>query len=178
VLPAAEPIFTIGHGRRPVDELVACLREARVRTLVDVRRFPSSRRSPQFTQVALCGSLEAAGIGYRHAADLGGRLSDEPGEKDFFCISEPAFRSYAARMRSAEWHAALEDALGNPGPACLMCAETAWVRCHRRLIADLLVARGSRVVHLLRPAAAQPHELGEDAEVRSGKLFLCGVLVA
>jgi uncharacterized protein (DUF488 family) len=171
------PVFTIGHGRRPVEELVACLRHAGVRTLVDVRRFPSSRRNPQFGQAALRASLEAAEIGYRHSVGLGGRLSGEPGEERFPCLAETAFRSYAARMGTTEWQVALDDALGSPGP-CLMCAETAWRECHRRLIADLLVARGLRVVHLLRPTDAQLHELGEDAEARDGRLYLCGGLVA
>jgi uncharacterized protein (DUF488 family) len=173
-----EPVFTIGHGRRPVEELVACLEHAGVRVLVDVRRFPSSRRNPQFGQAALRGSLEATEIGYLHSVGLGGRLSGEPGEERFSCIAEAAFRSYAARMGTSEWQVALDDALASPGPACLMCAETVWRQCHRRLIADLLVARGRRVVHLLRPTDAELHELGEDAEARDGALYLCGALVA
>jgi uncharacterized protein (DUF488 family) len=171
-------VFTIGHGRRTVEELVATLRYAGVRTLVDVRRFPSSRRNPQFGQGALRGSLAAAGIGYRHSVGLGGRLRGEPGEERFSCLAEPAFRSYAARMGTPAWHVALDDALASAGPSCLMCAETAWRQCHRRLIADLLVARGLRVVHLLGPTDELQHELGKEAEARDGRLYLCGVLVA
>ena len=170
-------IFTIGHGTRPADELVACLAEADVRTLVDVRRYPASRRNPQFGQAALAATLEAAGIAYVHAVELGGRRSGEPGEERFACIREPAFRSYAARMATPEWQAALADALAAPAP-CFLCAETVWWRCHRRLIAELLVARGHPVVHLLGPRRRQPHRPSDDAEHRGGKLFLCGYFVA
>jgi uncharacterized protein (DUF488 family) len=170
-------VHTIGHGTRPATELVACLEEAGVRTLVDVRRFPGSRRNPQFGQAALTKVLGEAGIGYVHAEELGGRRSGEPGEERFGCIRVGAFRSYAARMTTAAWQEALEAALAHPGP-CLMCAETLWTRCHRRLISDLLVARGHQVVHLFRPGRREPHRLPDEAEIRGGKLYLCGVLVA
>jgi uncharacterized protein (DUF488 family) len=170
-------VLTIGHGTRPAEELVACLREADVRTLVDIRRFPGSRRNPQFGQAALSQTLRSAGIGYRHAVELGGRLSGEPGEERFGCLRVAAFRSYAARMGSAEWQDALRRALAELSP-CLMCAETAWQRCHRRLISDLLVARGHNVIHLIRPGERERHRLFDDAEVREGKLYLCGALVA
>jgi uncharacterized protein (DUF488 family) len=168
-------IYTIGHGTRPVEELVECLEEAAVRTLVDVRRFPGSRRNPQFNRDALSASLAEAGIEYRHAVELGGRLSGEPGEERFACVG--AFNSYAARMTTATWQAALEDALAEPAP-CLMCAETPWQRCHRRLISELLVARGYDVVHLIRPRERDRHRLYDDSEARAGKLYLCGSLVA
>jgi uncharacterized protein (DUF488 family) len=170
-------VLTIGHGTRPADELVACLQGAGARTLVDVRRFAGSRRNPQFGHAALAETLGAAGVEYRHAVELGGRLSGEPAEERFGCLRVAAFRSYAARMGSAGWEDALERALAEPGP-CLMCAETAWQRCHRRLIADLLVARGHEVVHLIRPAEREPHRLFDDAEIREGRLYLCGALVA
>ena len=170
-------VFTIGHGTRPAEELVAMLGDVGVETLVDVRRFPGSRRNPQFGREALEQTLAAAGIAYRHAVELGGRRSGEPGEERFGCIRTASFRSYAARMGSEEWQAALSAALAEPAP-CLMCAETLWWRCHRRLIAELLVARGHTVVHLIRPGKREHHRLSDDAEVRDGKLFLCGQLVA
>jgi uncharacterized protein (DUF488 family) len=170
-------LHTIGHGTRPAEELVACLHEAGVRTLVDVRRFPGSRRNPQFGQAALAATLRDGGIDYAHAEELGGRRSGEPGAERFGCIRVSAFRSYAARMGRDEWQEALEDVLIRPQP-CLMCAETLWTRCHRRLIADLLAARGHEVVHLIRPGRRQPHRLPDEAEIRDGRLFLCGALVA
>jgi uncharacterized protein (DUF488 family) len=168
--------YTVGHGTRSTEELLEMLRKAKVRTVVDVRRYPSSRRNPQFNQAALASSLADAGIAYRHAEALGGRRSGEPGEERFGCIRTAAFRSYAARMGTPEWQAALAAALPEPAP-CFLCAETVWWRCHRRLIAELLHARGHEVVHLL-PQGAQRHTLWEDAEARDGRLYLCGELVA
>ena len=169
--------FSVGHGTRPLEELIETLREADVRTLVDVRRFPGSRRNPQFNQDPLRAALEDAGIVYRHAVELGGRRSGEPGEEEFACIRTPAFRSYAARMRSDAWQAALAAELGQAAP-CFMCAETPWWKCHRRLIAELLAARGHEVTHLLGPGRRQPHRLYDESEIRAGKLYLCGALVA
>ena len=169
--------YTIGHGARSAEELVETLVEAGVRTLVDVRRFPGSRRHPQFNQAALEETLRGAGIEYVHAVELGGRRSGEPGEERFACIREPAFRSYAARMGRPAWQDALAGALAQPAP-CFLCAETLWWRCHRRLIAELLHARGHDVVHLVRPGERQRHRPSEEAEARDGRLYICGELVA
>jgi uncharacterized protein (DUF488 family) len=170
-------VWTIGHGTRPAVELVSVVREAGVGTLVDVRRFPGSRHNPQFNESALRAVLEENGIAYLHAIELGGRLAGEPGEDDFGCLRVSAFRSYAARMRSERWQAALATALAEPAP-CLMCSETLWWRCHRRLIAELLHARGDRVVHLLGPGKRQEHKPLVEAESRDGRLYLCGAFVA
>ncbi len=171
-------MFTVGHGARPAEELVQVLRDAEVETVVDVRRFPGSRRHPQFGREALEASLEEAGIAYVHAVDLGGRLSGEPGEERFACIRVAAFRSYAARMGTEEWQAALGQALAEPVP-CFLCAETFWWRCHRRLIAELLHARGHGIVHLLEPGHSESHRPWKPiSEVRDGVLHLCGEPVA
>lgn len=171
-------VHTVGHGRRPLWELVTVLSDAGVRTLVDVRRFPGSRRNPQFNQGTVAEALAEAGIAYSHEVELGGRLSGEPGEGEFGCITVPAFRSYAARMRTPGWQGTLDRALAEPAP-CFMCAETPWQRCHRRLIAELLHARGVDVVHLLAPDHSEPHRAWEPvSEVRAGILHLCGRPVA
>lgn len=176
---SAVKVYTIGHGARSGDELLAVLRHAGVGTLVDVRRFPGSRRHPQFGQRALEESVRGAEIDYLHLEALGGRRTEEPGEERFGCIRVGAFRSYAARMGTAPWQAALAEALERPAP-CFMCAETPWWRCHRRLIAELLAARGHEVVHLVRAGHAEPHRPWDDAsaEYRGGLLYLCGQLVA
>jgi uncharacterized protein (DUF488 family) len=171
----AGAIFTIGHGRREASELVACLREAEVATLVDVRRYPGSRRNPQFNQSALAAALAGAGIDYRHAVELGGLRSDEPSEERFACLG--SFAGYAARMGTPEWRDALTRVLDEARP-CLMCAETPWLRCHRRFISELLVARGHEVLHLLRPGEREPHRPHPAADIRDGRLYLCGSPVA
>jgi uncharacterized protein (DUF488 family) len=168
--------YTAGHGTRTGEELVANLRKANVETVVDVRRYPGSRRNPQFNQGTLAATLAAAGIRYRHVEALGGRRSGEPGEERFACIRPPVFGSYAARMGTREWQEALASALDEPTP-CFLCAETDWRRCHRKLISELLVARGHEVLHLL-PGRVERHRLSDDAEIRSGHLYLCGELVA
>jgi uncharacterized protein (DUF488 family) len=171
-------VFTVGHGTQPIEELLEVLGDAGVGTLLDVRRFPSSRRHPQFNQSALAAALAGAGIAYRHAEDLGGRRSGEPGEERFGCIRVAAFRSYAARMGTPEWQDALAASLAEPGP-CFMCAETLWWQCHRRLIAELLHSRGHEVVHLLKPDHSDPHRPWEPiSETRDGVLHLCGEPVA
>lgn len=170
-------VWTIGHGTRPLDELVSILQEAGVRTLVDVRRFPGSRHNPQFGGQTLATALEAEGIRYRHAIELGGRRSGEPGEDAFDCLRVVAFRSYAARMGTSGWQAALATELQEPAP-CFMCSETLWWRCHRRLIAELLHARGEQVVHLLGSGKQQEHRLLPVSEARAGRLYICGLLVA
>ena len=154
------------------------LADAGMRTLVDVRRFPGSRRHPQFNQPALAVAVDEADMAYRHAVDLGGRLSGEAGEERFRCIRVAAFRSYAARMGTAAWQGALAATLAEPEP-CFMCAETLWWRCHRRLIAELLHSRGHEVIHLLKPGHSEPHRPWEPiSETRDGVLHLCGEPVA
>jgi uncharacterized protein (DUF488 family) len=163
-------IFTIGHGDRSSDELLACLAEAGVQTLVDVRRFPGSRRHPQFNLEALERTVGEAGIAYRHAESLGGRRS---GGAEFDCIRVAAFRGYAAWMRSDAFAAGLADALAQPGP-CFMCAETLWWRCHRRLIADAAVLlAGIDVVHLVG-TIRQPHRLTSGVRRDGERLFYDG----
>jgi uncharacterized protein (DUF488 family) len=170
-------VWTIGHGTRPADELIEALRVEHVGTLVDVRRYPGSRRNPQFNGAALATSLTGVGIAYVHAADLGGRRSGVEGEERFGCLRVGAFASYAAWMSTPAWQQALATTLDLERP-CLMCAETLPWRCHRRLIADLLIARGHDVVHLVRPGETFTHRPFADAETRDGVLYLCGERVA
>ena len=165
-------IHTIGHGRRPVEELVGCLREASVETLVDVRRFPSSRRNPQFDQATLAATLADAGIAYEHAAELGGLRSERAG-RGAVRVSRPVRGLRSADVHDGLADGALNEALTQPTP-CLMCAETPWQRCHRRLIAEFLVARGREVVHLIEPGIHERHNAHRAAELRDGILYLCG----
>ena len=157
--------------------MVSVVCEAGIETVVDVRRFPGSRHNPQFQKEPLRAALEERNIAYRHQLELGGRLADEPGEDRFNCLRVAAFRSYAARMGTDSWERALAAALSEPAP-CFICSETLWWRCHRRLIAELLHARGEQVLHLLGPGRQQAHKPFREAEAREGKLYLCGSLVA
>ena len=152
-------IFTVGHSTRPQDELIAILKEVGVELLVDVRRFPGSRRHPQFGQEALRAGLGAAGIAYRHEPDLGGRRDPRPDSPNT-AWRVAAFRGYADHIASREFQSALERLVAPPQiPTAVMCAEALPWKCHRQLIADALVARGVEVVHLLGPGQRQTHML-------------------
>ncbi len=156
-----DPIYTVGHSTRTLDEFLALLREHGIRTLVDVRRFPGSRRHPHFGGGALAASLAAEGIGYAHEPDLGGRRAvpgDAPPSPNG-AWRNPAFRAYADHMGTAEFRAALERVMerGRAAPTTIMCAEAVPWRCHRRLIADALLARGVPVTDLLGPGRSGPH---------------------
>jgi uncharacterized protein (DUF488 family) len=160
------PLFTVGHSTRAGEELLALLAEHRVQLLVDVRRFPASRRHPQFAQGALAASLAAAGIAYRHEPDLGGRRAPVAGSPHT-AWRVAAFRAYADHMESAPFQAALDRLLASSARqrTVVLCAEAVPWRCHRRLIADAATARGVAVLHILAPGRADPHQLDANARV-------------
>lgn len=143
-------LFTVGHGTRSTEELVAVLADAAVEVLVDVRRYPGSRRHPHFSRDALEQSLPAAGITYEWRGDtMGGRRDPVPDSKNIAWRVD-AFRGYADHLASDEFRTALAEleARAETTRQAVMCAETVWWRCHRRLIADSLVADGHDVIHL------------------------------
>ena len=167
------PVFTIGHSTRPIEDLLSLLAEHGVRVLVDVRRYPGSRRHPQFSRDALAASLAGQGIEYVHAPDLGGRRAVRPGSPHTAWRVE-AFRGYADHMETPEFAAALarlmERAAGET--VAILCAEAVPWRCHRRLISDALLAQGVPVLHILGPGRADPHELDANARVLPGGRLL------
>lgn len=136
-----------------------------MRRLVDVRTVPRSRRHPQFARGALAASLPERGIEYAHERALGGFRRPLPDSANTGW-EHPAFRGYADHMASAEFAEALArlERAAAERPTTVMCAEAQWWRCHRRLIADALVVRGWRVVHLGLGAPAE-HELTSFAVV-------------
>jgi len=163
------PVFTIGHSTRTTEELLALLAEHRIEVLVDVRRYPGSRRHPQFSREALAAALAGAHIQYMHEPDLGGRREPRPGSPHVAWRVE-AFRGYADHMETPAFAAALERLirLSEERRATILCAEAVPWRCHRRLISDALVARGVEVLHILGPGRADPHELDPNARVEEG----------
>ena len=172
---AAHTVWTIGHSTRDATTFIDLLREYRIGMLVDVRRFPGSRRNPQFHTDALAASVRAAGIEYRHFAALGGRRrprADSPN----VVWRNAAFRGYADYMASAEFHQAFVKliALALEWRCAIMCAELLWWRCHRSMIADDLVLHGWRVIHIMdagkgaEHAFREPAHLVDDAPVYDG----------
>jgi uncharacterized protein (DUF488 family) len=168
-------IYSAGHSTRSAEELVELLDDACVRTLADVRRFPSSRRHPQFEKDALDEWLGYNRIRYVWLGEsLGGRRAEVvPVEKSANrAWTEAAFRHYADAMATPEFQAGFGEleALARETPTAFLCAERLWWQCHRRLLADLLVVRGWTVVHLLEPGKASEHALSEWARVQDGVL--------
>jgi uncharacterized protein (DUF488 family) len=166
----SNPFFTIGHSTRPIDEFVALLMTAEVKLVVDVRTVPRSRTNPQFNRDALPASLAAHGIVYEHFAALGGLRGKQPGvSPDVNAFWENAsFHNYADYALSAEFHSGLEQlrALGHATRSTVMCAENLWWRCHRRIIADYLIAAGDEVLHILGPGHTEPARMTPAARVR------------
>jgi uncharacterized protein (DUF488 family) len=159
-------LFTIGHGTRPLDELLSLLHDARVEVLADVRRYPGSRRNPQFGRDVMAAALPADGIAYEWWGEtLGGRRHGSPDSPNT-SLRNAAFRAYADYMATPEFNDALDDLLRRTEsrPVAVMCAETLWWQCHRRLIADAATTRGCEVMHLGigKPAA---HHLEPSARV-------------
>jgi uncharacterized protein (DUF488 family) len=165
-------IYTIGHSTKPIEDFIELLQSAGVTLLVDVRRYPGSRRHPQFNREALAASLLAVGIDYQHTPSLGGRRTADQESVNTFWRSA-SFRGYADHMASAEFQGALqnlEHAAENRAVA-VMCAESVPWHCHRQMIADALVARGHAVRHILTTKRFDLHELnsaavaGEDGQL-------------
>lgn len=154
------PIFTIGHSARTIPEFVALLRQVDVDLVVDVRSFPRSRATPQFNLDVLPGSLAPEGIGYQHLRALGGRRhhakNAPPSPNTFWRVL--AFRNYADYAETDAFRAGLVDlmALSSMHRCAIMCAEAVWWRCHRRIIADYLLASGISVEHIMGLGTVTP----------------------
>ena len=163
-------LYTVGHSTRSLDELCALLACAGVSALVDVRSAPGSRRHPQFAACALTASLPSRGIAYVHEPRLGGfrRPRADSANRGW---EQPAFRGYADHMAGEQFATALAEleSIARESSTCVMCAEAQWWRCHRRLLADALVVRGWRVLHLGLGAQPAVHELTSFALVEDGR---------
>jgi uncharacterized protein (DUF488 family) len=163
--------FTIGHSTHALEEFCALLERHGVRRVADVRRFPGSRRHPQFGADALAAGLAAHGIGYAHLEALGGRRSVAPGSQNSGW-ENAGFRGYADHMATAAFAAGLAEleALAAAEPTAVMCAEALWWQCHRRLVADALLGRGWAVDHIGPDGGIAAHELTPFAVVADGRL--------
>ncbi|HEX5078068.1 MAG TPA: DUF488 domain-containing protein [Geminicoccaceae bacterium] len=161
------PFFTIGHSTRSLPEFIGLLRDAGVQVLVDVRTVPRSRTNPQFNADTLPGELAHLGIEYRHVAALGGlrsRRRDAPASPNTFW-QHASFRNYADYAAGEAFRAGLQivRSLGHRRRVAIMCAEAVWWRCHRRIIADYLIAAGETVFHILGPGKIEPAHLNPAA---------------
>jgi uncharacterized protein (DUF488 family) len=163
-------VFTVGHSTHSLEELLALLAGHGVARLADVRRFPRSRRHPQFNLESL---RDAPGIDYRHLPALGGRRRPRPDSPNGGW-EHPAFRGYADHALTPEFAAGLAEllALAAERPTAVMCAEAPWWRCHRRLIADRLAALGWTVCHIGPDGGLTGHVLPDFAVVQPDATIL------
>jgi uncharacterized protein (DUF488 family) len=156
-------IWTIGHSTHGADEFAKLLAAQRVEVLVDVRRYPGSRRVPW---TAADRIEREVGIPYVHLPALGGRRKPKRDSPNAFWRND-SFRGYADHMSTDEFAAGLDELLSIAGErrAAVMCAEALWWRCHRRLLSDALVVRGLEVLHIDGRGQAEPHRLTTSAVV-------------
>jgi uncharacterized protein (DUF488 family) len=154
-------MWTIGHSTLNLDTLVARLDEHGIGQVADVRRYPASRRNPQFNRETLATFLEARGIEYRWFEDLGGRRGPVLKSSPNLGLENASFRQYADYEGRPEFQETLDAlmAWARDRPTAILCAEVLWWRCHRRLISDQLVARGGQVRHVLGNGSVELHQL-------------------
>jgi uncharacterized protein (DUF488 family) len=164
------PFYTVGHSTRSLDEFAELLRAADVSLVADIRTVPKSRSNPQYNRDVLPDNLAAFQIGYEHIAELGGLRSKAKlvsPELNGFWQSQ-SFHNYADYALTERFAHGLERliALGRTRCCAMMCSEAVWWRCHRRLVADHLLARGERVLHLMGRDRIEPATLTNGARVQ------------
>lgn len=166
------PFFTIGHSNRTLEEFVGLLTSAHVRLVADIRTVPRSRANPQFNKDTLPRALADCGIDYEHMAALGGlrgRSKATPADVNGLWTNE-SFHNYADYALTAQFTAGLERlrAAGHERCCTLMCSEAVWWRCHRRIVADYLIAAGEDVFHIMAAGRFTPAHLTAGAVVQPG----------
>ena len=169
-------LYTIGHGTRTAEEFLRLLQAHKIARLLDVRTAPGSRKHPQFGMLALQQMLERHGIAYEHHPELGGFRKGLGAQSPNMAWKNESFRGYADYMLQDEFWKALDGVLVKAAkePLVVMCSETLWWRCHRRLIADAATARGADVRHIMRPDLAEAHKLMPPARIAGDRVVYSG----
>ena len=165
-------LYSVGHGNRGIEALIALLRDAAIDNLIDVRAYPSSRRHPQFTRMALEPALRVAGIRYQwEGAALGGMRSPRA-DSPHRALTDPVMRGYADHMASAEFAAGIARLVQAAATqrAAILCAERDYRHCHRAFIADALMLAGVEVLHLVDAGDTRRHAMSDAARVEQGRL--------
>lgn len=173
VADSSTTLYTIGHGTQDAETFVARCRPSGVEAVVDIRTLPRSGRHPQYTAEAMKRWLPAAAIAYQWEPELGGFRRPQPGSRNVG-LRHPRFRAYADYMASADFAGALGRVLNiaRTVPLAVMCSETLWWRCHRRLVADAAVLlHGVTVLHVDGRGATAPHRLTSGAGVSDGMVL-------
>lgn len=169
-------LFTIGHSTRSLEELIGALQEHSIKTLVDIRAFPMSRRLPHFSRESLKRALPNAGIQYVWMKELGGRRKKTLDDSPNLALRNESFRNYADYMLTEDFERGVSALLklADQSPTAYMCAERLYFRCHRMLVSDWLVAHGHEVLHINDAGPPKKHELMNEARIVEGKLIYRG----
>ena len=169
-------LYTIGHSTRSIGELIEVLQAHEIKTLVDIRAFPMSRRLPQFNQESLEQSLAAAGISYVWMKSLGGYRKKIVEESPNIALRNDSFRNYADYMLTPEFEQAMTELtkLAEGSRTAYMCAERVYFHCHRMLVSDWLLAHGREVLHIDGTSPVKPHKLTNEARMIDGRLLYRG----
>lgn len=169
-------LYTIGHSTRPLEDLIETLQAHEIKTLVDIRAFPMSRRLPQFNRESLETSLPSCGIRYDWMKTLGGYRKKIREDSPNIGLRNAAFRNYADYMLTTEFEVAMNElvALAEKSRTAYMCAERVYFRCHRMLVSDWLVAHGHDVMHIDGAGPVKAHRLTAEARMIEGKLIYRG----
>jgi uncharacterized protein (DUF488 family) len=156
--------------------LIEALRAHEIRTLVDIRAFPMSRRLPQFNRDSLAETLPAAGIRYFWMKALGGYRKKILDESPNIALRNDSFRNYADYMLTADFERATDELvrLAEEAPTAYMCAERVYFHCHRMLVSDWLVSHGHEVLHIDGTGPVRPHKLTAEARMIEGRLIYRG----
>lgn len=164
-------VWTIGHSTRTLDAFLGLLEEQHIQGIADVRSHPGSRHCPQFAQAALSESLVQNALQYCWLPALGGRRKARADSANL-AWRNASFRGYADYMQTEGFAAGLEEllALAHHGRTAMMCAEAVWWRCHRSMVADALMARGVRVLHMMGPGNVVEHPWTAPARIVDGQL--------
>lgn len=165
-------IYTIGHSNHAIDQFVTLLEQHEIKALVDVRRFPSSRRLPHFNRPSLAEALGEHGIEYRWLESLGGHRKEGLADSPNFGIKDESFRNYADHMLGDEFREGADRllAITITKRTAIMCAEKSYYDCHRKLTSDFLVANSITVQHILPDGKLESHKLSEGAKIGDGSV--------
>jgi uncharacterized protein (DUF488 family) len=169
-------LFTIGHSNHPLDRFLALLAQHEVAALVDIRRFPGSRKYPHFNQDNLAEALQEANVEYRWIEALGGRRHKQTQDSLNPGLRNQSFRNYADYMLKEEFRQGVDTLLklARRKRTAFMCAEGLFWQCHRRLVSDFLIANGATVQHIMPNGELRPHTLTDGAVIESGRVTYPG----
>lgn len=171
-MPEKNVVYTVGHSTHTLEIFISMLQSFGIQALVDIRRFPGSRKFPDFNKDALAAAMQNAGIVYTHLQGLGGRRKVQQNSKNDRWRNT-SFRAYADYMETEDFTTAMAEleALALKQPTAYMCSEAVWWRCHRALVSDYLKAKGWTVLHIMAEGKAQEHPYTSPARVVGDQVY-------